>query len=95
MAMLGRKEQAPQSTPEPRPRPRTVAPGTETDNSRMGRSRNYVDSVIAELRKVNWPTREETRNLTIVVIGITTVIAGMLGVFDFLLSMIYGWLNNL
>jgi preprotein translocase subunit SecE len=93
--MLGRKEQAPQSTPEPRPRPRTVAPGTETDNSRMGRSRNYVDSVIAELRKVNWPTREETRNLTIVVIGITTVIAGMLGVFDFLLSMIYGWLNNL
>jgi preprotein translocase subunit SecE len=93
--MLGRKEQAPQTTPEPRPRPRTVAPGTETDNSRMGRSRNYVDSVIAELRKVNWPTREETRNLTIVVIGITTVIAGMLGVFDFLLSIIYGWLNNL
>jgi preprotein translocase subunit SecE len=93
--MLGRKEQAPQTTPEARTRPRTVTPGTEKDNSRMGRTRNYVDSVVAELRKVNWPTREETRNLTIVVIGITTVIAGMLGVFDFLLSLVYGWLNNL
>jgi preprotein translocase subunit SecE len=36
-----------------------------------------------ELRRVNWPTREETIRLTVIVIGICLFIALFLGVFDF------------
>jgi len=38
---------------------------------------NYVREVMSELRKVVWPTREETRRLTVMVI----IIAGAVGVF--------------
>jgi len=93
MAIIGRKEPATQPTAEPRPRTRPAPTAAAPDNSRTGRFRAYVDSVIAELRKVNWPTREETRNLSIVVIGITVVIGSALGLLDFVLSVIYGALK--
>ncbi|MBU6141917.1 preprotein translocase subunit SecE [Patescibacteria group bacterium] len=35
-----------------------------------------------ELTRVNWPTREETIRLTIVVIGISLLVAALLGSFD-------------
>ena len=93
MAMLGRKQPAPQAATEPRPKTRQAAAAPDT--SRAGRFRTYVDGVLAELRKVTWPTREETRNLTIVVIGITAVIGGVLGLLDFVLSLIYSGLKNI
>ena len=39
--------------------------------------RRYVGEIIAELKKVVWPTKAETRRLTVMVI----VIAGSVGVF--------------
>jgi preprotein translocase subunit SecE len=39
--------------------------------------RRYVGEILAELKKVVWPTRAETRRLTIMVI----VIAGLVGIF--------------
>jgi preprotein translocase subunit SecE len=39
-----------------------------------------------ELRKVTWPTPEQTRNLTIVVIVVCVVMAAFLGLVDALLS---------
>jgi preprotein translocase subunit SecE len=39
----------------------------------------------SEAKKVNWPDRETTRNLTIVVIGISVVLGLFLGAIDFLL----------
>ena len=39
-----------------------------------------------ELRKVTWPTPEQTRNLTIVVIVVCVVMAAFLGLIDALLS---------
>ena len=85
---------ATQPSAEPRPKPRPAPAAKTPDDSRVGKFRSYVDSVIAELRKVTWPTREETRNLTIVVIGITAVIGGVLGLLDFIFSLIYTALNN-
>ena len=44
----------------------------------------FVREVIAELRKVTWPTREETIKLTGVVILISLIVAGFIGGLDYL-----------
>ena len=96
MASIGRKEPAapapPQTTRE-RPKPRPAAAGGGTNNSTIGRLRTNIDNIASELRKVTWPTREETRNLTIVVIGISAAIGIFLGSIDQLLAWLYGLLR--
>ena len=47
------------------------------------RIRSYIGEVISELRKVVWPTREEARRLTIMVIIIAGAIGLILGVTDY------------
>jgi len=47
--------------------------------SRLG---SYVREVIGELKKVVWPTREETRRLTIMVIIVAVVVGLFLGAID-------------
>lgn len=39
----------------------------------------------AELRKVHWPNRKELVAYTVVVIGITAVVAAFVGLFDVLI----------
>lgn len=53
-----------------------------------GLKKSYYDTV-AELKKVNWPDRETTKNLTIVVIGISIVLGLLLGGIDYVLQMIF------
>ena len=38
--------------------------------------------VVSELRRVTWPTREETTRLTIMVIAVAAVIGTFLGLID-------------
>jgi preprotein translocase subunit SecE len=45
--------------------------------------RGYVRESRDELRKVVWPTRRETLNHTLLVIGISLAVAAFLGVIDF------------
>jgi preprotein translocase subunit SecE len=92
MALTRRKEPAAPTTKE-RAKPATPAKGAGEDNSRLGRLRGNIRDIIAELRKVTWPTREETRNLTIVVIGISATIGVLLGGLDLVLSFLYRTLN--
>jgi preprotein translocase subunit SecE len=47
--------------------------------------------VIAELRKVVWPTREETIRLTIVVLIISVVIGVFLFIGDTVFIALYSW----
>ncbi len=95
MAMLGRKQPV---APQPAPgsaKPRTAAAGSVgNDTSRIGRMRTNINDIRSELRKVTWPTREETRNLTIVVIGITAVLGTLLGTIDAILNYIYQLVNR-
>ena len=44
---------------------------------------NYFREVITELRKAVWPTREETRRLTVMVVIISVVVGAFLAGFDF------------
>lgn len=43
----------------------------------------FTDLVIRELRKVAWPTQEETVNNTMIVIGTTLFFSALLAVYDF------------
>jgi preprotein translocase subunit SecE len=67
----------------------TAAATTQEKPSRINRLREQLRNVAAELRKVTWPTREETRNLTIVVIGLTGTVGTALYLFDLVLSWLY------
>ncbi len=46
----------------------------------------YLKETRAELRKVSWPTRDETVNLTVVVLVVTLGMAAFLGVLDYVFS---------
>lgn len=50
-----------------------------------GLKQSYQDTV-AELKKVNWPDRETTKNLTLLVIAISAVLGLLLGGIDFILQ---------
>jgi len=50
---------------------------------------------VAELKKVQWPDRMTTRNLTLVVIGMSTVLAVILGLLDAALTRAVEWLVRL
>jgi preprotein translocase subunit SecE len=44
---------------------------------------DFVRNIIAELRKVAWPTRQETIRLSLMVIGVCIVVGIFLGAIDF------------
>jgi preprotein translocase subunit SecE len=58
----------------------------------VGRVREFVQEVLAEFRKVTWPTRQELVNSTVVVIVVTVVIAFFLGAVDIVLARAVEWL---
>jgi preprotein translocase subunit SecE len=46
------------------------------------RIRRYFDEVWSELRKVSWPTREQVRNLTVLVFAISFAVGVYITVLD-------------
>jgi preprotein translocase subunit SecE len=42
----------------------------------------YFKETRAELRKVNWPTRPQATNLTLIVLAVTVAMAAFLGAVD-------------
>jgi preprotein translocase subunit SecE len=48
----------------------------------------FRDSM-SEMKKVNWPDRDTVKNLTVVVIGISTVLGLALGGIDYLLQKLF------
>lgn len=53
------------------------------------RVRNYWRETIGELRKVNWPTRQEATNLTIVVLSVIFFMTVLLGVLDVIYAQLF------
>jgi preprotein translocase subunit SecE len=47
---------------------------------------SFLQESRQELLRVNWPTRQETMRLTLVVIAISILVAVLLGAFDFLFA---------
>lgn len=48
-----------------------------------------------EIQKVDWPSRNDTRRLTIVVLSLTAVMAVVLGGLDLALTLLYAGLRGL
>ncbi|MFA9288271.1 MAG: preprotein translocase subunit SecE [Weeksellaceae bacterium] len=45
-----------------------------------------LGDIVGELKKVSWPTREDTIRLTMIVILISLIIGAYIGIIDFLLA---------
>ncbi len=83
-------QKPPAKAPSFRPTARPVRKPTSAAAIEAARKRSlydwlvprYVHEIIAELRKVTWPTREETVRLTVVVVVVAVAIGLMLGGVD-------------
>ena len=60
----------------------------------MTRIRRYLDEVASELRKVSWPTREQVRNLTVLVFAISFVVGLYITALDFVFRFLIGLLTG-
>jgi preprotein translocase subunit SecE len=59
---------------------------TATKASRWARLSLFMRQMVAELRKVIWPTRKELITYTWVVIVFVTVVTAIVGVFDYVFA---------
>lgn len=51
----------------------------------------FLKEVQLEMKKVNWPTREETIKYTLIVIAVSLGVAIFLGGFDFIFTTLLNW----
>ena len=54
----------------------------------MNRIRRFVEESWSELKKVTWPTREQVRNLTVLVFVISGAVGLFIAVFDIAFDMV-------
>ncbi|MBL8128824.1 MAG: preprotein translocase subunit SecE [Chloroflexia bacterium] len=57
--------------------------------NKLDQFKRWWQDTIAELKKVTWPDRETTKNLTLVVIAISIVLGALLGAIDWLMQQIF------
>lgn len=56
-------------------------------NKKMfGKLVDYIKSTRVELKSVSWPTKKQTINFTLLVIGVSLAVAAFLGFFDMFFS---------
>ena len=65
--------------PERRARPQ---PGADVKREKVG-PRQYLAEVRAELKKVNWPTRREVLNSTVVVLIAVVFMTSLIFLYDY------------
>jgi preprotein translocase subunit SecE len=56
----------------------------------VARVTTFLQDVQAEIKKVTWPNRKDVAGSTLVVIVAVFIIAGFLGIIDFILSLLIG-----
>ena len=53
-----------------------------SEDGRRGLNGRFFGEVIGELRRVTWPTREETMRLSMMVIAVAVTVGLFLGIID-------------
>jgi len=46
----------------------------------------YLKGSVEEMKKVTWPTKKETKNYTLLVIGVSVAVALFLGALDYIFN---------
>ena len=52
----------------------------------MNKFINYIKGSIEEMKKVTWPSKQETKNYTLLVVGISLAVAIFLGAVDYVFT---------
>ena len=58
----------------------------------MRRFRRFIDEAWSELKKVTWPTAQQTRNLTVLVFAVSLVVGIYITVLDAVFQNVIGLL---
>jgi preprotein translocase subunit SecE len=72
-----------------------VAKSKVASRKRQNVITRYFRETLAELRKVNWPTRQEATQLTIIVLVVVIMMSTLLGLLDFVFSRLFGLIIGL
>ncbi len=72
---------------------RTTSKGAQRPGL-IGSLQNLVRDTMAEIRKVSWPDTETTRNLTLLVIAMATILGAILGGIDAIFIRIWEWIPS-
>jgi preprotein translocase subunit SecE len=54
------------------------------------RFRRFLNEAWSELKKVSWPTRDQVRNLTVLVFAVSFVVGLYITVLDFVFAQLVG-----
>jgi preprotein translocase subunit SecE len=65
-------------------------PGTGRKQKMLQKIQEFFKEVSVELKKVSWPTRQQTMNATVVVITVSFIVAFFLGIVDVVLARVVG-----
>ena len=60
----------------------------------MSRIQRFVQDSWQELKKVNWPTPQQARNLTVLVLVVSTAVALYISAFDYVFGLIATRING-
>ena len=60
----------------------------------MSRIRRFINESWSELKKVSWPTREQVRNLTVLVFAVSFVVGLYITVLDLIFQGFVGFLAS-
>ena len=60
-----------------------------SERRQPNRFQRYIKETIGELKKVNWPTRQEAINLTIIVLIVTFTMSAVLGLLDLIFARVF------
>jgi preprotein translocase subunit SecE len=58
----------------------------------VSRIRRFIDEAWSELKKVSWPTREQVRNLTVLVFAVSFSVGLYITVLDAVFQNVVGFL---
>ena len=72
----------------------SVRRGVDARTARRAFSFRVFGEVVQELRRVTWPTRDETMRLTLMVIAVSATVGVFLGLIDIGFSRIFDVILN-
>lgn len=70
-------------------KPERKGVGRVVDTKRLSGVEKFYHDTMSEIRKVQWPDRQQTLNLTLLVIALSVVLGVLLGGIDFVLLQLF------